>query len=383
MPSIKDNTGASTSRQGATPQNYPNTRSSASREEQRSEDTQPVIVDAAEGQRLEEPQPIHIDPTEEQIVQEQEQQEVVPVPAGINQTGSSSINSLRMAHIMLQHFHDETTHVPSIWWSMFENYVKVLQLTNEAALGAISFHIQGQANTWYHSLNQETKSDMALLKGAFFERFKNHSTNNELYKLAQGNHETGSQYLTRVQNLTSGAQDLSEQVIVGLTINGLRPALKSFVVGREPKTFQQLRVAINLATNVADCKEKNLTTCSHVNSSNNQTVNVQNIDSLCSSLIDKLRTIVKEEVMVVSKKQTNENRGDTNYRQPPRQQYRCYYCGKSSCRRGRQCRAFNSECFKCKKIGHYKEMCPNDRYQTHDKQQHYNSYSQGRTTRRQ
>ncbi|CAG2252220.1 unnamed protein product [Mytilus edulis] len=78
-----------------------------------------------------------------------------------------------------------------------------------------------------------TRDDLTNLKAAFLDRFKHHNTNNELYRLKQHPHETGIQYLTRVQNLASGAQNISEQTIVGLCKNGLNSDIKPFCGRRE------------------------------------------------------------------------------------------------------------------------------------------------------
>ncbi|CAG2252205.1 unnamed protein product [Mytilus edulis] len=269
--------------------------------------------------------------------------------------------------IQIAHFHDETCQVPAIWWTMFENYIKLQNYQNEAALAAFSFHVEGQASTWYHSLPTATRDDLTNLKAAFLDRFKHHNTNNELYRLKQHPHETGIQYLTRVQNLASGAQNISEQTIVGLCKNGLNPDIKPFVVGKDPKTINELREAIYLATSVAECKASDVNTnntnisTQNVQKSNVESVNnVHSINDLCSSLVEGIRSVFQEQVMAVGVPHGDQNRQNysQNYRGSRQQSLtKCKFCGKSHVFDRRKCPAYNVECFYCHKFGHFKEVC--------------------------
>ncbi|CAG2200710.1 unnamed protein product [Mytilus edulis] len=226
-----------------------------------------------------------------EIEPEPEQQIVLIIPIGLTN------NTKRvMSNINLANFHDETIQVPAIWWTMFENYIKLQNDQNEAALAAFSFHVEGQASTWYNSLPTATRDDLTNLKAAFLDKFKHHNTNNELYRLKQHPHETGKQYLTRVQNLASGAQNISEQTIVGLCKNGFNPDIKPFVVWKDPKTINELRKAIYLATSVAECKASDVNTnntnitTQNVNKLYVKSVNnVHSINDLCSSVVEGIR----------------------------------------------------------------------------------------------
>ncbi|CAG2252219.1 unnamed protein product [Mytilus edulis] len=107
------------------------------------------------------------------------EQQIVP----INPIGLTTNTKRVMSSINLAHFRDENSQVLAIWWTMFENYIKLQNYQNEAALAAFSFHVEGQASTWYHSLPTATRDDLTNLKAAFLDRFKHHNTNNELYRL--------------------------------------------------------------------------------------------------------------------------------------------------------------------------------------------------------
>ena len=355
------------SKTGVTPVNYRyNTRSNTTTQEISSEETSIAGNNSAE-------QNTQL-PVELPVIHQQQSGESVAEPAETVNNQDQDIglvnsienqNSFTMSHIILPHFHDETSQVPALWWTMFENYIKLHKHQEEAALAAFSFHVQGQALTWYHLLPADDKNSLVNLKAAFLERFKHHSTNNELYRVQQHPHETGIQYLTRVQNLASGAVNMNEQTVVGLTINGLNQDIKGFVVGKDPKTINELREAIYLATSVAQCNASSANTCTNNQSSsnvqsvlNNSTCNTTSINDLCSSLVEGIRSVLKEEVMAISA--SNDVRGrQQNFRSSPRQQQqmKCSYCGRSHVIDRRKCPAYNSVCHYCTKLGHFKEVC--------------------------
>ena len=96
------------------------------------------------------------------------------------------------------------------------------------------------------------------MKAAFLQRFSCLKTNKQIYKLQQSENETGGQYLTRVQQLAMGVVDLSQSAIVDLAMNGLKESMRSYVMGREPKTYEELRRAIDVATNISESSKNNV-----------------------------------------------------------------------------------------------------------------------------
>ena len=259
---------------------------------------------------------------------------------------SSEIQNIIMASsIQLQKFSDETTCVPSIWWDLFESYQVCISFDKEKAVASLPFHLNGRALLWYHNLDNGIKKDFDRMKAAFLERFTCHKTNKQIYKLQQTDKETGSQYLTRVQQLAMGADDLSESAIVDLAMNGLNKTLRTFVVGRDPKTFDELRQAIDIATNVSECNTNNSAsaTCTSASTS------VNDINSMFASFLDSMRTVMQQEVMALKPPDRITDQGT-------QQEFFCRGCGKS-CRVRRQCPAYNAKCHSCGIIGHYQDVC--------------------------
>ncbi|CAG2256465.1 unnamed protein product [Mytilus edulis] len=126
-----------------------------------------------------------------------------------------------------------------------------------------------------------------------------------------------------------GAENLGEAVIVDIAVNGLKPSLKQTVIQKSPKTFEQLRNSLEIATNVAECAKT-------------------------------MKSAVKQEVSQVMAVTPNsmptQNFEERQETRQYRQDYVCFGCGKS-CTNRRLCPAFNVKCFKCDRVGHFKEVC--------------------------
>lgn len=76
-------------------------------------------------------------------------------------------------------------------------------------------------------------------------RFANIETNS-LLRLKQYTGEATSDYLSRAEKISLG-HDLPEIYKVQFTTNGLIHSIKKGVISKEPKTFQELRHAVDQA----------------------------------------------------------------------------------------------------------------------------------------
>ncbi|CAC5369236.1 unnamed protein product [Mytilus coruscus] len=164
---------------------------------------------------------------------------------------------------------------------------------------------------------------------------------------------------------------MPEHAIIGLAINGLRQHLKPFVLGKSPKTFEELREAVNLASSVAECSIPGPTS-------------ENTLSEICASLMTSTKSAIKEEVHALGQFQQNrqgDNEGQrqwsndrnrrqwnnapqpwTNNKQRQGQQQnvpeqtKCRGCGKF-CRDRRKCPAFNVKCDNCGIWRHFASVC--------------------------
>ncbi|XP_076116008.1 uncharacterized protein LOC143083618 isoform X2 [Mytilus galloprovincialis] len=282
---------------------------------------------------------------------------------------NTELDIMASAGIALPKFYDEFNNIPVEWWYLFESFKIFHNLQDDRALASLAFSFDGQAKIWLQSLAPEVRDDMAALKAAFMLRFSNNKSNKLIYKLQQLPGENGNDYLTRVQRLAMNTE-LGESTIVELALNGLLPHLKASVTQSDPKTYNELRQAIDIAINVTECHNHSVPS-TKVNNVPHVPATTENpatasgttdINSLLSSFIDSMKTVVRQEVMALTP--NRDNREERQFSQVP-----CRGCGKS-CSTRRQCPAYNVRCFSCDNIGHYKEVCEqNDR----KKQQYQNN----------
>ncbi|CAC5363300.1 unnamed protein product [Mytilus coruscus] len=179
--------------------------------------------------------------------------------------------------------------------------------------------LTGHASLWFHNLDANTKGNIDSLKAAFLARFSNTKTNQQIYKLQQTSIESSQAYLARVQQLAMGAENLGEAVIVDIAVNGLQPSLKQTVIQKSPKTFEELRNSLEIATNVAECASSN-TPCTS-----------QDINAMFSSFLESMKSAVKQEVsevMAVTPHPTQtQNYPERQETRQYKQEYVCFGCG--------------------------------------------------------
>ncbi|CAC5379960.1 unnamed protein product [Mytilus coruscus] len=204
--------------------------------------------------------------------------------------------------IQVPKFCDESSHVPSQWWKLLESYQICSKMSDEQTIASLQFHFNDQAQLWFNSLEGATRNNIQNLKTAFLNRFSNRKTSSKLFKIQQLDQESGHQYLTRIQQLSAGAAELSESAIIELAINGMTQNLKPHVVSHDPKTFDELRRSVEIANNVINCKPHQTQNnyCSHNfnnscndNHSHNNSSNISanDITQLCSSLAESFKSV--------------------------------------------------------------------------------------------
>ncbi|KAJ8307771.1 hypothetical protein KUTeg_014677 [Tegillarca granosa] len=175
--------------------------------------------------------------------------------------------------LILDKFSGDGSSSPAVWWPLFTNWVALQKYSDQQALQSLPLQLSGPAATWFHMLPQEKKQTINSVKEEFYARFQNKSANKKLYKLEQTQMETTTQYLDRVQCLAFNAQDMTEESIVGLAVEGLLPKYKSCVLSHDPKTFSSLRNALEIASAVAECNPQ-------INALNSMTELVQAIKEI-------------------------------------------------------------------------------------------------------
>lgn len=141
-----------------------------------------------------------------------------------------------------------------LWITVLENWQKFHNVSDAEALLAIGCNFEGQAATWLQTLSPTQKNNLTTFKECLKSRFANKETNS-LLGLKQYPGEATNEYLSRAEK-TSLGHDLPEIYKVQFTTNGLINSIKKGVISKEPKTFQELRHAVDLAKQELECDNK-------------------------------------------------------------------------------------------------------------------------------
>ena len=115
-------------------------------------------------------------------------------------------------------------------------------MSENAALSAFPFYLDTIPRQWYFQLSESVRSSLEALKLAFLERFQKRTTHFDinLFNIKQYMEETVDDYMTRVSRLTT-EYELPTHLLVGITIQGLKPDLRQIVMPQSPVTFEKIR----------------------------------------------------------------------------------------------------------------------------------------------
>ena len=188
------------------------------------------------------PQQLVLSPPQQQLVNPPTHQQPVNTPT-FNPTKSTAQTFNMASGISLKKFDgSENVHV---WLRMFENWQTFHNISDVDVLNAVGSNFEGQAATWLQTLTSTQTENLQIFKECLRNRFCATETNT-LLGLRQAHGESTSEYLSRAEK-TSLGHELSENYKVQFAINRLHTQIKKYVVSKQPKTFQQLRHAVDVA----------------------------------------------------------------------------------------------------------------------------------------
>ncbi|XP_033734065.1 uncharacterized protein LOC117323140 [Pecten maximus] len=196
-----------------------------------------------------------------------------------------------------------------LWWNSMESWRRFLKLSEEDTIAALGCNFEGSAQVWLNNLPEESKLNLSIFKDAFNDRFNKKQMDIKFMSIKQGDTENNDTYIARAEKQALG-QMMPEEAKVMVIIQGLKPAVRKCVLGKEPKSFADLRHALDIASAELECGRED-------------TKDMVQMFSTLMSKIDKLESVNSVQHQKQSESTQKSNSADQHqpYQQPHPQPY--------------------------------------------------------------
>ena len=139
---------------------------------------------------------------------------------------------------------------PISFLDKFELFTAFQKKNARQKAAMLPIYFEGVALTWYKELPEEIKKDYEDLKDAFLNRFNSPDLKwvreQKVLERSQGPQESVDQYLNDMNTLCSTLEKEPNERM-SLTLKGLRPEIKKFVITNRPKSLSELESWARLA----------------------------------------------------------------------------------------------------------------------------------------
>ncbi|XP_069125369.1 uncharacterized protein [Argopecten irradians] len=236
-----------------------------------------------------------------------------------------------------------------IWLAKFEKISKLRKWKDEEKVLQLSLLLKGKAEQWLFSQPTEVQENLEHLIGKFSSRFfpselERPSRVGEFLKSRQEGRDV-KDYVesVKIKGLELGR---SENEIFDVLINGLDQHVKSFVLGKEAKSVDDIIKFGSMSQSIG-----------RVDSSREMEGTISNLKKEllqlreeCEASKSELEKVKSSQVMSVRSARGRPKDRDIN------SQRSCQHCGKYH-HNSVKCWFRDAECFHCGKRGHIKAVC--------------------------
>ena len=153
-----------------------------------------------------------------------------------------------VSSITLDQFKGDGSQHLKTWWNKFQQLIDLYDIPQEKLTKIATFLFSDYGEVWYATLSPEITNDLSKFKTAFFEGFTedDHILYLSILQTAQSPNESVRDYLSRLFH-TATNKDISDQVLLALRINELRPEIKAIVMNKELRNIEKFRHNATLA----------------------------------------------------------------------------------------------------------------------------------------
>ena len=131
---------------------------------------------------------------------------------------------------------------------MYKQYCSFYDLSDKKSADSFPFHLESHAKIWYNTIPDSQKANFDNLITLFKKRFKDkqHLLDLTILQTHQGRNESVLDYLSRLCQLATN-RNISDDILLAVAMNGLKPELKTIVMTKELKNVEELRHCATLA----------------------------------------------------------------------------------------------------------------------------------------
>jgi len=131
------------------------------------------------------------------------------------------------------------------FWRRLKNFSAFKGYTADKQLKLAKAMFVETACDWLENLEDEKKDTFQTLEAAFEEKYVKpsivrYSSDREIFVRKQESEESVEDYVNKMRNLNKMAA-VGEETMKYAFLSGLRPPLASFVMGKDPKTFAEVK----------------------------------------------------------------------------------------------------------------------------------------------
>ena len=311
-------------------------------------------------------------PYEEQVVNI-EVHPTAPTP----QPAQSKYNRMSML-MSVKNFTGSESESPEIWLSDIKSWQKFHDVNEELMDTVLNHALHGTARYWFENLKPEEKAPFNAFEIAFKLRFCAEPSTLKMSSMKQDVNENTTTYLARAEKEAMRHKTMTEKIKVDMIVNGLHNRTKAKVIGKEPKTFQELRKAVDLSNAELACLE--------TSSVNSMATNYEDVITKTVETVMKTMSInpQSEHLMAVQQQQEHHHQPPPTQHYQPQQQHfypqrnyhhqqsrTCQACGEY-CNNPPTCPMLNQTCTYCRRPRHIFKAC---RYAAADQRRMANSSS--------
>jgi hypothetical protein len=240
----------------------------------------------------------------------------------------------------------------------------------------------------------------------FKKRFKDkqHLLDLTILQTHQGRNESVLDYLSRLYQLATN-RNISDDILLAVAVNGLKPELKTIVMTKEPKNVEELRHCATLAEKAISSNTVNTisqTVLEEIQTLKDQLKSINIVQDVPPQTDNSYQNqqnqfyqppqsmpyyvpqrpyyapqrpqnrvqqnrfqrprLIQNQRQNYSNSQIHRPQRQSNQQryQPVDNQFKCFYCG-TNCQFKPQCPARNVICHLCNKIGHFSRVCQSSR----------------------